>query len=243
MFSSNRTFQRTLVNIRPFRASRTPPPPHHDMLSLAPLDPGTIVAVRRTEDLAAPFDLARVTLTTETHVSLAYLGTTNQPLSSECCLQARLDRPHRQPHRSEGLAPRPQPHSCHRRHQHRGPARPPCCHPPHPHRSWSSQLPVLPNSTPPQHPAIRVLTPHRLSHPRSNSFVKTTRHRPKCFSSFRNLVELGSFWSQTTSDCLVQFAIFFNYPYFSLCLTFYHPIVLGGCYHSTCTILQYSRLL
>jgi transposase InsO family protein len=74
---SNRTFQRTLVNIRPFRASRTPPPPHHDMLSLAPLDPGTIVAVRRTEDLAAPFDLARVTLTTETHVSLAYLGTTN----------------------------------------------------------------------------------------------------------------------------------------------------------------------
>jgi hypothetical protein len=77
---SNRTFQRTLVNIRPFRAPRTPPPPHHDMLSLAPLDPGTIVAVRRTEDLAAPFDLARVTLTTETHVSLAYLGTTNPSL-------------------------------------------------------------------------------------------------------------------------------------------------------------------
>jgi hypothetical protein len=50
------------------------------MLSLAPLDSGTIVAVRRTEDLTAPFDLARVTLTTETHVSLAYLGTTNPSL-------------------------------------------------------------------------------------------------------------------------------------------------------------------
>jgi hypothetical protein len=77
---SNRTFQRTLVNIRPFRASRAPPPPHHDMFSLAPLDPDTIVAVRRTEDLAAPFDLARITLTTETHVSLNYLGTTNPSL-------------------------------------------------------------------------------------------------------------------------------------------------------------------
>ncbi len=77
---SNRTFQRTLVNIRPYRASRAQPPPHHDMLSLAPLQPGTIVAVRRTEDLAAPFDLARITLTTETHASLTYLGTTNPSL-------------------------------------------------------------------------------------------------------------------------------------------------------------------
>ena len=74
---SQRTFQRTLVNIRPFRASRAPPPPHHDMLSLAPLTPGTIVAVRRTEKLDAPFDLARILLTTETHVSLTYFGTTN----------------------------------------------------------------------------------------------------------------------------------------------------------------------
>jgi hypothetical protein len=54
-------------------------------LSLAPLDSGTIVAVRRTEDLATPFDLARVTLTTETHVSLAYLGTTNPSLRNAVC--------------------------------------------------------------------------------------------------------------------------------------------------------------
>jgi hypothetical protein len=67
---SNRIFQRTLVNIRPFRASRTPPPPHHDMLSQSPLIAGTLVAVRRTEDLAASFVFARILTSTETHVSL-----------------------------------------------------------------------------------------------------------------------------------------------------------------------------
>ncbi len=54
---------------------RAPPPPHHDMLSLAPLEPGTIVAVSRTEDLASLFDIAHVLITTETHASLTYLGT------------------------------------------------------------------------------------------------------------------------------------------------------------------------
>ena len=77
---SNRIFQRTIVNIRPYRATRAPPPPHHDMLSASPLDPGTLVAIRRTNDPTSPFDLARVTTTTETHVNLAYLGTTNSNL-------------------------------------------------------------------------------------------------------------------------------------------------------------------
>jgi hypothetical protein len=77
---SNRIFQRTLVNIRPFRASRTPPPPHNDMLSQSPLTAGTLVAVRRNEDLAAPFDLARILTSTETHVSLDYLGITHPSL-------------------------------------------------------------------------------------------------------------------------------------------------------------------
>jgi hypothetical protein len=77
---SNRFFERTLVNIRPYIASRTPPPPHHDMLSSSPLNPGTLVAIRRTSDPTSPFDLARLTTTTETHVHLAYLGTTNHNL-------------------------------------------------------------------------------------------------------------------------------------------------------------------
>jgi len=77
---SGRLFQRTLVNIRPFRASRSPPPPHHDLLSTVPLQPGTVIAVRRSDDLADSFDLARLTLSTETHITIAYLGTTNPNL-------------------------------------------------------------------------------------------------------------------------------------------------------------------
>ena len=50
------------------------------MLSSAPLDPGTLVAIRRTSDPTSPFDLARLSTTTETHVHLAYLGTTNPNL-------------------------------------------------------------------------------------------------------------------------------------------------------------------
>jgi hypothetical protein len=50
------------------------------MLSSSSLDPGTLVAIRRSSDLTSPFDLARITTTTETHVHLAYLGTTNPTL-------------------------------------------------------------------------------------------------------------------------------------------------------------------
>jgi hypothetical protein len=80
---SNHIFQRTIVNIQPFRASRAPPPPHHDMLSHAPLDPDTIIALRRTDDHpASSFDLARILTTTDTHASVAYLGITNPNLRS-----------------------------------------------------------------------------------------------------------------------------------------------------------------
>ena len=57
---SNRYFERSLVNIRPYRATRAPPPPHHDMLSASPLDTGTLVAIRRTSDPTTPFDLALI---------------------------------------------------------------------------------------------------------------------------------------------------------------------------------------
>jgi hypothetical protein len=110
---SNCTFQRTLVNIRPFRASRTPPPPHHDMLSLAPPDPGTIVVVRRTEDPHAPFDLlARILLTTETHASLAYLGTTNPSLRIAVFRLVWIDPTDNRTVLKDSRV-RSQPHSCH----------------------------------------------------------------------------------------------------------------------------------
>ncbi len=69
---SNCYFERTIVNIRPYRATRAPPPPHHDMLSASPLDPGTIVAFRSTNDPSTQFDLARIRNSTETNIDLQY---------------------------------------------------------------------------------------------------------------------------------------------------------------------------
>jgi hypothetical protein len=77
---SGRLFQRTLVNIRPFRATRSPPPPHHDLPSASPLEPGTIIVVRCSENPTDSFDLARLILSTDTHITIAYLGTTNPNL-------------------------------------------------------------------------------------------------------------------------------------------------------------------
>jgi hypothetical protein len=39
--ASGRTFQRSIINIRPFRASRNPPPPPHDLIAVAALHPQT----------------------------------------------------------------------------------------------------------------------------------------------------------------------------------------------------------
>jgi hypothetical protein len=46
---SGRKFQRTIINIRPFRASKNPPPPHHDLIAVAALHPETVIAVRDFE--------------------------------------------------------------------------------------------------------------------------------------------------------------------------------------------------
>jgi hypothetical protein len=77
---SGRTFQRTIINIRPFRATKTPPPPHHDLVSSAALLPSTIIAVRDTPDSA--FHLAKVLHLTEILLSVHYLGTTSRPLDT-----------------------------------------------------------------------------------------------------------------------------------------------------------------
>jgi hypothetical protein len=41
-----------------------------------------LVAICRTSDPDTPFDLARITSTSETHVTVTYLGTTNPTLRS-----------------------------------------------------------------------------------------------------------------------------------------------------------------
>jgi hypothetical protein len=78
--SSGRTFQRTIINTRPFRASKNPPAPHHDLVSSAALQPGTLIAVRDTP--TSPFHLAKVTKITEALLSLHYLGTTTPTMDS-----------------------------------------------------------------------------------------------------------------------------------------------------------------
>jgi hypothetical protein len=79
---SQRYFERTLVNIRPYSASRASPPPHHDILSSSPLALGTILAIRRSSILTTPFDLARIKATSETNIQIHYFGTTNPTLRS-----------------------------------------------------------------------------------------------------------------------------------------------------------------
>jgi hypothetical protein len=72
---SKRFFERSIINMRPFRATSAPPPPHHDLLSTMALTTGTLVAVRDSPTSA--FHLARITALTEANTSLHYLGTTN----------------------------------------------------------------------------------------------------------------------------------------------------------------------
>jgi hypothetical protein len=77
---SARRFQRTIINIRPFRATKNPPPPHHDLISTAALYPKTVIAVRDTP--TSSFHLASVLTITETHLAIHYLGTTTPTLDS-----------------------------------------------------------------------------------------------------------------------------------------------------------------
>jgi hypothetical protein len=72
---SKRFFERSIINMRPYRATSAPPPPHHDLLSTMALTTGTLVAVRDSPTSA--FHLARITALTEANTSLHYLGTTN----------------------------------------------------------------------------------------------------------------------------------------------------------------------
>jgi hypothetical protein len=77
---SGRKFQRTIINIRPFRASKAPPPPHHDLVSAAALLPNTIIAVRDTPDSA--FHIAKVLVIDEARLTVHYLGTTTPTIDT-----------------------------------------------------------------------------------------------------------------------------------------------------------------
>ena len=69
---SNSIFHRTLLNIRPYRATNQAPPPHHDPLTDNPLTTGQLIAVR--DDPGGPIHIAEVTEIGETQISVHYLG-------------------------------------------------------------------------------------------------------------------------------------------------------------------------
>ena len=77
---SNREFERTIVNIRPFRASRQPPAPHHDPLSQEPLTPGTLIAIRDSPE--SNFRIARVTTVARATIDMHFLGTTTRDIKT-----------------------------------------------------------------------------------------------------------------------------------------------------------------
>jgi hypothetical protein len=70
--ATNRIFHRTLLNIRPYRATNQAPPPHHDPLTDNPLTTGQLIAVR--DDPGGPIHIAEVTEIGETRISVHYLG-------------------------------------------------------------------------------------------------------------------------------------------------------------------------
>ena len=75
---SNRTFSRTIINIRPYRATRDAPQAHHDPLAEAPLEPDQLLAIRDTPQ--SRFRIAKVIQHTPARLLLHYLGTTNPVL-------------------------------------------------------------------------------------------------------------------------------------------------------------------
>jgi len=76
---SDRVFQRTLSNIRPYRATRDAPPPHHDPFSNEPLAIGHLIAL--TDDPGGRFRLAKVMRVDEASATIHYFGTQNPDLA------------------------------------------------------------------------------------------------------------------------------------------------------------------
>jgi len=75
---SNRSFSRTIINIRPYRATKDAPLAHHDPLTEAQLEPDQLVAIRDTPQ--SRFRIASVIQHTPARLVLHYFGTTNPRL-------------------------------------------------------------------------------------------------------------------------------------------------------------------
>ena len=77
--ATGRTFNRTIVNIRPYRPTADAPPPHHDPVGPGPILPGQLIAIRDAPD--TKFHVAEVPLNSEHGLEVRYLGTRRDVLS------------------------------------------------------------------------------------------------------------------------------------------------------------------
>jgi hypothetical protein len=75
---SDRVFQRTLSNVRPHRATKDAPPPHHGPFSNEPLAIGHLIAL--TDDPEGRFRLVKVMRVDEATATIHCCGTTNPDL-------------------------------------------------------------------------------------------------------------------------------------------------------------------
>ena len=77
--STGRRFERAVLNILPYRASKAPLPPSYDPFYSKPFAIGEIVAVRDEPD--GPFYVAKTLAITETTIQVHYFGSENPDLS------------------------------------------------------------------------------------------------------------------------------------------------------------------
>ena len=77
--STSRRFERSLVNILPYKASTAPKPPSFDPFYSTPLLAHEIIAIR--DEPEGPIFVARVTAVAETAIAVHYLGSTHNDLT------------------------------------------------------------------------------------------------------------------------------------------------------------------
>ena len=90
---TNRMFQRTLINLRPYRAAEPPAPPPFDPFYDDPLQLNELIAVRDTPD--SQFYVARITGLTPDSITVHYFGSRSRNLSQAtfrpCFIHAATD--------------------------------------------------------------------------------------------------------------------------------------------------------
>ena len=91
--ATGRGFQRTVINMRPYRATGLPIPPSFDPFYDDPLQPDELLAVRDTHD--SNFYLARLLTVNNDSIMVHYLGSRSRTLNAAvfkpCYIHAATD--------------------------------------------------------------------------------------------------------------------------------------------------------